>query len=368
MKIKFCILWGILISSLIIPFVGKAETSVSAWDFYCKYLANAISAEIGYKDSFAHEISGNSLTSGKYRNENTQLSIRSNILTFNESDSYYNQNLGERTELNMKFTAPVSNPYFEEKSVIWKSDKWEMNALSIGGGRIPTNKSGNTPWTLDAYHFVLKEVAGNTYTFTCSTTTKGLTNAKAIVTCRELGDNPTNYSCKERTLKLGLRQIKLTIPSSALSDTDEFGKWKWTEDKSEIWVSSTGVGIINTSIGQFKIIRQGNSLRLALEGSSIAFGSPASTSNGYEIYEVGFTFGDSYQTLKFINAGTSPLGKRLIYGSYNRFTGELDTDATSVLQQFKTNKYCAVKVSAGQNVQSFVFPLEGLETLMDYIN
>lgn len=390
MKIKTCISLGILVSSLITPCAGKAQTSVSAWEFYCKYFANATLAEIGENISSSSYIDYYSYKPSKSINKHKQFQIKlgqfSNQIVWNEDYSYKDKIAEKNAGLDMQFTAAISSPYYAKNSIVWNSNNWEMTTTTKGpyyDNYSPNAKSrtfytwpkniGNTPWKLLASDFYLKEVTGNTYTFSCKTISENMSNLQVKAPIDVLGDEyyyeigqGPRYS-KYKTFKCHIETIKLTIPSSALSETDEFGRWKWNDDKTEIWVNSTGE-LWNSNEIQFKIIRQGNSLQLALDGSASAFGNPDSTSNGYEIYELGFSFGGSYQILKFINVGTSPLGKRLIYGSYNRFTGELDTDGTSVLQQFKTNKYCVVKVGTGQNIQSFVFPLEGLETLMDYIN
>lgn len=370
--------WGLFIAMIIFPEILLAQNEVTAWEFFCKYLANATASRINsietHTEDFDHSLAH---SAPHYVTEefSSNISIDPNIkqytsesivTTVDDRSSYHRQ----RTQLKAFCFADISMPFYDDYSVRWNGEKWQFTATAAGpcewmsdldkNIRPVTSQQGSAPWQLIASKFVLRKIAGDTYTFTCASNVSNFNALKA-----ELPHN----SVKEGSISVIpiVPEIQLTIPSTALNSSDEFGRWQWNDDRSEIWVNSTGQ-IWGAENAKFKIIRDGNILQLALDGPEAAFGSPSSIAGGQCIYDVEISFGGAYQVLKFMKVGSSDLGCRLIYGSYNRFTGEFAADASTILNQYKYLKYCVLKCGSEMSVNSFVFPLEGLQTVMDYIN
>lgn len=345
--------------------IGYAQQTVSAWEFYCKYFSNATSANLNWQEnggwSDINSLTGSArkevLNHSKFDlrlNKNTGLSN----LNIDFSVNYYSYGGKQEASYEGIFQAKLSEPYFRNNAVEWYSAASSITNKSNNRTDIKTSVS---PWQLQMSDFNLKNVNGDVYTFTCKSTTTNL-NKSVSAPSNRVDDSPIVYP-------ISFGEIKLNIPASTLSQNDEFGTWTWNSNRTEFQLKSNG-SIWYAEKLILHITKESSKLKLSLiSPTTVLFKNPISkTSIGRPVYEVNFCFGDKAIPIKFIGKDSRDLNIAIDYGSYNRLSEELDLDASSFINQLKQYKYCSITIGTGLDTKSFVFTLEGLSSILDYIH
>lgn len=311
-----------------------AETSVSLWDFYTKYLANALDFKLSgmyYSD--------------RYSNKNSYLlpSRQTWILRGIYGD---NENI---TEENLRMMSDsVSFPIFNKNGI-----EWILNDFKYKDSGWDEWQSYSKEGTLVMNDFFLRDIHEKTYYFR-------ITKNDYI---HWEGQTPKFSACT------------LIINPNDLRNTDEFGQWNWNNDKSYIVLESIGKKTLSRGVTtKFEILHADGKFSLRLtamdrgHNPAPVFTNPIGrTADNLPIYELTFSFGEDYIPLKFIGETDSASNNVVTYGSYNRFTEDLNTDAEMLLDEFKKHNNCVLTCKDYPYMPSFVFNLEGLETILEYL-
>ncbi|MDE6006301.1 MAG: hypothetical protein K2G67_01975 [Muribaculaceae bacterium] len=240
---------------------------------------------------------------------------------------------------------------------------------------------------------------GDDYHFSCNFNPKNIEHYKVISNvCPGLPS--TTFSPR-------IDKIILKIDRPKLRTYDEYGEWKWNSKRDTIWVESKGEGILNSRPIKFSFIPKNrettcteyeysmmpaihilkddssetdqvrplplNSLhegvttdQITLEGIDLSkIRVQNELNNGDKIYELLFNFGEGNILLKF--ASNKKYNDNILtFCSYNRFKNEIDFDASKILDQIKQKEYCVLTIKeVNNNYQSYVFHLEGLESIIE---
>lgn len=177
----------------------------------------------------------------------------------------------------------------------------------------------------------------------------------------------------DNSMSLNINEISLEVDLSSLIINDEFGEWQWNDEHTVIWVDSKGKGILNSHPIKF-VFEHDNfdfpteNYALYLEGDFNQLSEDRSNKmkDGSIIYELMFNFGEGNVPLTFM--GISRDNNRLQFATYNRFKDEANFEAEELLNQIKDSDYCVLTMKYENNkFQNYVFRIEGLETILEYL-
>ena len=342
----------------------EAQQSISAWDFFTNYLANAseYTLEEKYENEFKYP------TYGRYT-KIFNIKGKLNYLTQIKSSLYYGEwSSSMDNSLSLDLTTTISPAFLADNTIRWNVPSYTVNKEEeYYRSKTKEVYTSRNPWQFDIYDIILFNTNGNVLTFQYKMRTHNFENI--------------NIPCKNRNSTYGLSNnvtssifmpeygiLTLKMKPGSLTSLDEFGEWKWTPNRSKIYLYSKGYDA-RTRGFEMSITKMNGKLTLTIEPNFFKIPNTGSkTEDGKDIYILNFSFGEDYHPIKMINIGNTESPK-LAYGSYNRFTSELNTDATSLLNQIRQYKNCVIKVGSGNDVDifSYVFNLEGLDQLLDYL-
>lgn len=344
-----------------------AQTPISTWEFYCKYLANAEKIEPSsfgqYEEHPSYDYKETILI--------TKTGYLSDLKNFLLANLQINYKYSSSKQYGAEFLGAIGYsyafPYYENGKIIWPGLMYSYNYCDKGESDFSnkmsaiTKRTSENHWEILCNNFKLNKQNGNVYTFNCDT-------EKVNISEVSLSAPYNSVSNDEIKLPIGMNYYVLTIPSSALRTTDEFGAWGWNSDKTRIYLNASKNLWTKDTASQLVINRHGTDFELQLY-SSYSFDAPVDrTEDGRRIYNINFCFGDDTIPLKFIGeANTTSREYLATYGSYNRFTSTLNTNAVSILDQMKRHKYCMIKIGSGNSIKTIVFNLEGLSSILDYL-
>ncbi len=158
--------------------------------------------------------------------------------------------------------------------------------------------------------------------------------------------------------------------STNVAINDEFGVWQWTKDKSELFLYST-----NMHDDMFKLFRseEGPRYKLMLDFHGKELESVASSTTDIgKMVQLDLAFGDGTKvTLPFVEKksedGEGVITYTYTYATYNRFLEEWNWDAYSIVEQLKDKQNIIISYQIGESRYTSLFELEGLETIMSYL-
>ena len=158
--------------------------------------------------------------------------------------------------------------------------------------------------------------------------------------------------------------------STNLSINDEFGMWQWTKDKSELFLYST-----NMHNDMFKLIRAEDGPRFKLmfdfHGKELVGVASSSTDIG-KMIQLDLAFEDGTKvTLPFVEEKkedeVGAISYTYTYATYNRFMEEWNWEASSMVDQLKDKINMIISYQIDGSKYTSLFELEGLETIMSYL-
>lgn len=142
----------------------------------------------------------------------------------------------------------------------------------------------------------------------------------------------------------------------AATPSDEFGAWTWNSDRSVMALPAR-----NNNNHKLSFTRDGK-LALIL-GQKVRGEKEISTDEGFTIVTLKITLGGgSSNSFTFLEK----TGGQYLYTTYNRFQGQMNHDASSLLAQLRSEKMVTVSytTSDGSPVTDS-FMLEGLDEIMN---
>ncbi len=397
---------------------ATTENEISTWDFYTKYLANAKTFKGSkivndsrfrdYKDGvygYQHicyqmkkerwEISPTDSHHGRWFeiNGNIEYAETENKSRFDSRmDVKSLKNIDDYVSgywLGAQFSVPILTS--EGKIVVYHDPDYSYCYIHAGRFGSMSNINYDSPtWQIEnATNTIrLNKSVGDYFEFSCEF-------------------NPINFEYKEPTTYCSLftgqylypsfNEIELTIDPKQLNVYDEFGEWQWNEQRDTLWVTSKGKGILNTCPIRLTIavtsqpqhvamhainkVEYGDSTAydtrdnavkkrykflLTLESDCFEFCHEKMTAeSGEKIYDINFNFGNGNIPLTFVGNSGSTENKCITFGAFNRFKNTFNYEANEILNQMKANNYCVVTLKDKKGIiQSYVFRLEGLESLL----
>lgn len=295
------------------------KVSASKRDNYCTATltgTGSVSYDLNTKSLFL-EIKGN-ITGSYYRSEDVY-----------RTEKEYN--VGSTT-MNILFGSGTSKTYTYSQ-VYDHTDYYQASCNEIFTCELPLKIKGST-YELN-YKEISARLTGNT-----STTVS------------------FSFRSGAKTLSYGTKKTQQNVA------TDEFGKWQWNSDKTNIYLESDNIPncklyIVNTP---------DNPLQLCFYfgGSTVSGKSSSKINDGSSITTFGLCFEDS-STSDLSFALKNANNPYYFYVNYNRFTEQKSYDANSIISQLAAKKTLMISYSANGSSYLGMFSLEGLETILSYI-